>query len=70
MLVKGDQLPERLRGESFGKDRVGRSIALEHPVGHQPIRRALGLDLLGCLAEGQRLGLGEDVCQQQVVVTT
>ncbi len=35
---------------------------------HEPVRRALGLDLLGRLAEGQRLGLGEDVRQEHVVV--
>ena len=34
----------------------------------EPVGRALGLDLLGGLAEGQRLGLGEDVGHQDVVV--
>jgi hypothetical protein len=36
--------------------------------GHEPFGRAFGLDLLGGLAEGQRLGLGEDVGHQHVVV--
>ena len=51
-----------------GEDRVGGAVALEDPVGHEPIRRAFGLDLLGRLAESQRLGLGEDVGQEYVVV--
>ena len=68
VLVKGDQLAEHLRREPFGEDGVRRAVALEDPVGHQPIRRALGLDLLRRLAKRQRLGLGEDVRQQHVVV--
>ena len=36
--------------------------------GASQARRALGLDLLRRLAEGQRLGLGKDVGQEQVVV--
>jgi hypothetical protein len=35
------------------------TIALEQPMRHQPVGRALGLDLLDGLAESQRLGLGE-----------
>ena len=61
-------LPERRRRQALGQNGVGGPVALEHPVRHQPVRRALGLDLLGGLAEGQRLGLGEDVGQQHVVV--
>ena len=68
VLVERDQLAERLRRQPFGEDRVRRAVALEDAVRHQPVRRALGLDLLGRLAEGQRLGLGEDVRQQHVVV--
>ena len=68
MLVERHELTERCRRESLGEDGIRRAIALEHPVRHQPVRRALGLDFLGCLAEGQRLGLGEDVCQEYVMV--
>ena len=68
MLVERDELAERCRREPLGEDGVRRAIALEHPVRHQPVRRALGLDFLGRLAEGQRLGLGEDVRQEHVVV--
>ena len=35
---------------------------------HEPVRRSLRLDLLRRLAEGQRLGLGEDVGQEHVVM--
>ncbi len=68
VLVERDELAERFRREPLGEDGVRRAVALEDPVRHEPIRRALGLDFLGRLAEGQRLGLGEDVRQQHVVV--
>ena len=35
---------------------------------HQPVGRAFRLDLPDGLAEGQRLGLGEDIGQQHVVM--
>ena len=68
VLVERDELAERFRREPVGEDRVRRAVALEDPVRHEPVRRAFGLDLLGRLAERQRLGLGEDVRQQHVVV--
>ena len=68
VLVEGDELAERRRREPLGEDGVRRAVALEDAVRHQPVGRALGLDFLGRLAEGQRLGLGEDVGQQDVVV--
>src|SRR5438128_11071380 len=37
-------------------------------MGDQAVRRALGLDLLARLAEGQRLGLREYVRHQEIVV--
>src|SRR5262245_52293152 len=68
MLVERHKLAERGRRELLGEERVRRAIALEYPVRHQPLRRALSFDFLRRLAEGQRLGLGEDVRQQYVVV--
>ena len=44
------------------------SVAFEQPVGNEPVRRSLRLDLLRGLAEGERFGLGEHVRQQYVVV--
>src|SRR5260370_6042513 len=35
---------------------------------HEPVRRAFGSDLLGRFAERRRLGLGEDICQKQVMM--
>ena len=61
-------MPSVVRRQALGEDRVGGAVALEDAVGHEPIRRALGLHLLGRLAEGQRLGLGKDVGQEDVVV--
>ena len=68
VLVERDELAERFRREPLGEDRVRGTIALKHPVGNEAVRRALGLDLLARLAEGQRLGLREHVRQQHVVV--
>ena len=68
VLVEGDQRPERLRRQALGEDRVGGPVALEHAVRHELLRRPLGAHLLGRLAEGERLALGEDVGHQQVVV--
>ena len=68
MLVQGDQLAQSRRRQPFQQDRVGRAIAFEGAVRHEPARRALGLDLRGRLAEGQRLRLGEHVGQQQIVM--
>src|SRR5215475_2508101 len=70
MLVERHELAERCWRELLGEEGVRRAIALEHAVRHQPLWCALGLDCLGCLAEGQRLSLGEDVCQEYVVVPT
>ena len=70
VLVERDELSERLRCEPLGEDRVRRPIALEHSMGNEAIRRALRLDLLARLTEGQRLGLREHVRQQEVVVPT
>ena len=61
-------MPRRLRRELGGEDGIRRTVALEDPVRHEPVRRALGLDLLRRLSERQRFGLGEDVCQEHVMV--
>ena len=69
VLVERDQLAEHRRRQPLGEDRVRRPVALEDAVRHQPVRRALGPHLLGRLAERQRLGLGEHVGHQHVVVS-
>ena len=70
VLVERDELSERFRREPLGENRVRGTIAVEHPVGDQAVRRALGLDFLARLAEGQRLGLRQHVREQQIVVST
>ena len=47
---------------------VRRSVARERPVRDEPVRRSLRRDLLGRLPERERLGLREDVRDEQVVV--
>ena len=68
MLVERHQLAQRLRGQPLGQDRARRAVALTDTVRHQPLRRPFGPHFLGRLAEGQRLGLGEQVGHEQVVV--
>ena len=68
VLVKGHEFAQRFRGKALGEDRVGGAVALEDPVGHEPIRRALGFYLLGRLAESQRFTLGKDIGQEDVMV--
>src|ERR1700680_877676 len=68
MFVQSDKFAERLRREPGGKDRIRRTIAFEHAMRDEPIRRALGFDLLRRFAESQRFGLGENVCQKHVMV--
>ena len=68
VLVKRDEHAENFRRQPLGEDRVRRTVAFEDSVGHEPVRRALGFDLLGRLAECQCLGLGENVRQKYVMV--
>src|SRR4030095_1151895 len=68
VLVERNEFTEGFRREALGKDRVRRPVALEDACGYKPIRRALRLDFRRRLAEGQRLGLGEDVRHEHVVV--
>ena len=59
---------EHARRELRGEQHVGRSIAFHNPVGDHLLVGAFVSQLVGALAEGQRLGLGEDVRHQDVVV--
>ncbi len=68
MFVQRDEFAQRRRGQPLQQDRVGRTVALEGAVRHQPGRRAFGLDFLRRFAKGQRLRLGKNVGQQNVVV--
>src|SRR6516162_1093438 len=68
MLVERDQLAQRLGCQPVRQNGVGWPVAFKHAVQHEPVRRAFRLDLLGCLAKCQRLGLSQDICQQHVVV--
>src|SRR6266850_2711989 len=68
VLIKSDKFAERPGRELFSQDRVRRPVAFEHTVRHEPVRCALSLDLVGSLAEGERLSLSEDICQEHVVM--
>ena len=61
VLVEGDQLAERLGREAFEQQRVGRMISLEGAVRDEFRGHAVGFHLVGRLAEGQGLGLGEEL---------
>ena len=52
VLVECNKLAERCGRERLGQDRIRRTVSLENPVRHEPIRRTFGLHLLWRLAEG------------------
>ena len=68
MLIERDQLAQRRRRQAVQKNRIRRAVAFEQPMGHEPVGRSLRLDFLCSLAERQRLGLGEDIGQENVMV--
>ena len=68
VLVERDQLAQCGRRQVVEQDDVRWTVALEQPMRHEPIGRAFRGDLLGGLAEGQRLGLGEDIGDQEVLM--
>src|SRR5581483_1897877 len=68
VLVERDQLAKRLWRQPLGQDGVGWAVAGEDAVRHQPLGGALSADLVGRLAEGERLALCKDVGHQQVVM--
>src|SRR5262249_45213782 len=69
VFVQRDQFAKNFRLQSVGKNSVRRAVTFKNPVWDQPIRCSLGLDLLGCFAEGERFGLSEDVREEHVVMT-
>ena len=54
VLVERDQLAEHRRGQRRGHDRRRRPVAGEHTRRYDGLRGALGPDLVGGLAEGER----------------
>ncbi len=57
-----------MRRQLLGQQDVGGPVTLHDPVRHDRFGGPFRPDLLLGLAEGQRLGLGEDVRRQDVVV--
>src|SRR5437867_9649437 len=70
VLIKGNKLAEGLRRELFSQNRVRWPVTFEDSVRDEPIGRAFSLHFAGRLAEGQRLGLSEDIGQEHVVMAT
>ncbi len=68
VLVERDQRAERMRRQPLGEDHVGRPVALADAERRLRRVRAFRRELLGGLAERQRLGLGEQVRHQEVVL--
>src|ERR1039458_396153 len=70
VLVEGDQGTEQAGSQHLGQQDVGRAIALHHAVGDDVVGGALRPNLICGLAERQRLGLGEHVGGEDVVVVS
>ena len=69
VFVHGYERAEHTGGELLEEDGIGRPVALEYLVRDQiRISRAIFDDLLARFAEGQSLGLGEEVGEQHGVV--
>ena len=64
---RGDELAERERGQRVAEDRGRRAVALKAAGRDDLLGRALGAHLVGRLAKGERLGLGQEVAQEQLV---
>ena len=67
VLVQGDELAERERGQRVAEDRGRRTVALKAAGRDDLLGRALGTNLVGRLTKGERLGLGQEVAQEQLV---
>ena len=67
MLVQGDELAERERGQRVAEDRGRRTVALKAAGRDDLLGRTLGAHLIGRLTKGKRLGLGQEVAQEQLV---
>ena len=67
VLVQGDELAECERGQRVAEDRGRRAIALKATGRDDLLGRALGTNLIGRLTKGERLGLGQEVAQEQLV---
>src|SRR5215813_11263109 len=68
VFIKGHELTQHFRRELLGQDRVRWPVALEDPMRHEPIRRALRFHLLWRLTKSEGLGLSEHICQEHVVM--
>jgi len=68
VLIEGDEGAEHLGRELPGQDGVRGAVPLESPVGNKPLLRTLCFHFGSGPAEGQRLGLGKDICHQEVMM--
>ena len=68
VLIESDQDTKGVRVEFVCHDDIRRAVPLEDAVRIQPIGSPLGLHLLRCLAESERLGLREDIGNEVIVM--
>lgn len=67
VLVQGDELAECERGQRVAEDRGRRTVALKAAGRDDLLGRTLGTNLVGRLTKGERLGLGQEVAQEQLM---
>ncbi len=68
VFVERDEFTKILRRQAFRQDRIGGPIAFEDAVGHQPIGRPLGPNLLCRLPKGQCLALSKHIGHQDIMM--
>src|SRR5262245_62632120 len=68
MFIKRNQLPQRLRRESFGKNGVRWPVAGEHAMGYKPGRCFFAANLIRRFTEGQSLRLCEHIREEKIVM--
>ena len=67
-FVEGNEAAEGGWGEFFGHEDIRGAVAFEHAVRRDGRRGAFGLDLREGFAEGEGLGLREDIRHEQILV--
>src|ERR1051325_11020945 len=68
MLIKRDQLTQRLWCQALRKDGVGWPVTFKHAMRHEPGRRTVRLHLRRRLAKSESFCLRENIREQKIMM--